>query len=142
MPVPAVLDWACNECFAAADFHVDPFDVRGQHVLVVQGKATPIALHLLLRGQQLRKDGELVSMPADCSIALHECNSCLGAEQSLSASRELTRQKQELTLVQFNITETFTERSGASGKVFTNLTIIQREMQTTKSTIEHMPVVA
>ena len=131
MPVGTVRDRACNECGAAADFHVDPFDVRGQHVLVVQDKATPIALHLLLRGQQLRKDGELVSMPADCSIALHECNSCLGAEQSLSASRQsLTRQKQELTLLQFNTTETLTERSGASGKVFTNLTIIQREMQT------------
>ena len=102
MPVGTVRDRACNECGAAADFHVDPLDVRGQHVLV-QDNATPIALHLLLRGQQLRKDGELVSMPADCSIALHECNSCLGAEQSLSDSRQsLTRQKQELTVHQIS----------------------------------------
>ena len=81
MPVGTVRDRACNECGAAADFHVDPFDVRGQHVLVVQDKATPIALHLLLRGQQLRKDGKFMSRPVDCSIELLERNSSLVAEQ-------------------------------------------------------------
>ena len=65
MPVVAVRGGAYDECFAAADLHVDPLDVGGQHVLVVQHNATPIALHLLLRGQQLRKDDEFVSKPVD-----------------------------------------------------------------------------
>ena len=49
VPVGALRRGACNERDAAAHLHVDPLDVRGQHVLVVQQHAAPIALHRGIR---------------------------------------------------------------------------------------------
>ena len=49
VPVGALRRGACDECDAAAHLHVHPLDVRGQHVLVVQQHAAPIALHRGIR---------------------------------------------------------------------------------------------